>query len=158
MGLLVCALCFVAAGIVQAAPGSPTYKPDREKKVRYIAIQIRDHVGKVWFEVINKDNLKDRDEEVWRDYNNAGRAWARARREAKKQGEPFDQKKPMKPMVKRIGSTFRNFDKAQIHADELRRSWERYQAKKQRERERKEEKKAAREGKSTRTGGTSRNK
>lgn len=79
----------------------------------YYVCGIRDHDGIVSFEAVPSSKVKSRIKELLSDYQEAYRTWREASREARRAREKFDEPKPRKPGLKKLGSKIRGRDKAE---------------------------------------------
>ena len=68
----------------------------------YYVCQLRDHDGTVTFEAVRSSKLKERLDELKKDYVSAYKAWKAAERETKKAGGEFTDPKPKKPLFRKF--------------------------------------------------------
>ena len=88
---------------------------------RFYVCQVKSVDGMVTFEVVPQDEYSDWRKELQESFIDAAKEYVAARREAKKNNEEFNEKKPNKPAHKRLKS-FKKEKDAQDYADKLRRS------------------------------------
>jgi len=116
--LAVVAVLFAAAAVVQGAAAPKP--PAQRKPVIYIVVEVKSIQGVVTYDVIPVKSLAERRKQCQTDYVRATDDWKRAKADAQKKKEKFDQQKPVEPYVKRVGSqTFKTEELARDVANKL---------------------------------------
>jgi hypothetical protein len=109
---------------VAAANYQKGEKKAKEKPSIYIIVQVNEE-----YQVIRKDELKDFNKTQMEQHKNAEKAYAEAKKEAKKSKQKFDQPKPVRPIIKTISGQFTSKEKADEQANKLREEAEKARAK-----------------------------
>lgn len=102
----------------------------REKKARYVVLQVREADGTVIFEIVESDKVREREKRAYEDFKEAAREWMADRKEAKKHGEKFDEPKPKPPIVRKRSKSFKTREEAEEFREEIEQKWDEYVAKK----------------------------
>ena len=90
----------------------------------YYVCMIKDTDGTVGFEAVSSRELKKRTAQLQKDYAEAYKAWLAASKEAKKAGEDFEEPKPKKPGLRKLGSKIKGEAKAKSTASLYQEKWE----------------------------------
>jgi len=85
---------------------------------------IKDTDGTICFEAVPSRDLKERTVELRKDYAEAYKMWRAGSKEAKKAGEDFDEPKPKRPGLRKLGKRIRGEDKAKSTASLYQDKWE----------------------------------
>jgi len=101
---------------------------DREPK-RYYVVRVMGMDREITFEVVGDIDYRDKVKDAEEEFRDAAIDWKKARREAKKNGEDFDEKPPIRPKFKKIKS-FKDEDDADSYAERYQERWDRMMAKK----------------------------
>jgi len=96
---------------------------DDRRIVRYYVCQVKSVDGMVTFEVVPQDEYNDWRKELNESFIDAAKEYVAARREAKKNNEEFNEKKPTKPAYRKMKS-FKKEKDAQDYADKLQERWD----------------------------------
>jgi ABC-type Fe3+-hydroxamate transport system substrate-binding protein len=126
---VVFAVAVLAEGATPGATGGThtgtTPKDKTAKAVTYIVVEVKNMQGDISFEAIPSKDLPDRIKKCQTDYVEAMKQWTKDKADAKKKGEKFEEKKPVEPWVKRVGTTlFKEQDKATAYADKLQQQYD----------------------------------
>jgi len=130
-----------AATVVQAAPAATP--PDKPAPVIYIVAEVKSIQGVISYEALPFKSLADRQKSCHEQYVTALDEWKKAKADAAKKKEKFEQEKPIQPYVKRVlgSQTFKTEELAREQADKLQQKME--EAKKKAEENKKETAKPA---------------
>ena len=91
-----------------------------KKSRSYVVIRVKDMAGETSYDVIAMKEIRQRSAEAQKEYKQAVLDWNKARVEARKNKEKFTEKKPLKPVIVKVGPVFRTEEKAETYAQKLR--------------------------------------
>ena len=114
----------VAAGPAGYRQDKPEKRATKEKPSIYIIVQLNEE-----YQVIRKDELKNFNKSQMEQHKSAEKAYAEAKKEAKKTKQKFDQPKPVRPIIKTISGQYTSKEKADEQANKLREEAEKAKAK-----------------------------
>lgn len=107
----------------------------REKKARYVVLQVREVDGTVIFEIVESDKVREREKRAYEDFKEAAREWMADRKEAKKHGEKFDEPKPKPPIVRKLGKSHKTREEAEEFREKIEAAWDKRMAAKKKKEE-----------------------
>ncbi|MFW6162806.1 MAG: hypothetical protein ACODAJ_08530 [Planctomycetota bacterium] len=101
------------------------------RSTSYYVCAIRSSDGAITFEALRSSQLDERMKQLKKDFIMAYRSWKLAAKEAEDAGEEFDEPKPTKPGIKRLGKRIKGERKAQATAALFQEKWDEKMRKKQ---------------------------
>jgi len=91
----------------------------------YYVCQVRGTDGEVGFEVIDAQDYKERLKELPQLYKEAVTQWQRDKKEADKNKEKFAEKKPAKPVIRKVSDRkYKEKEDADAYAEKLKKLWD----------------------------------
>jgi hypothetical protein len=117
-------ICPGTAGAAGYQKEKPEKRAPKEKPSIYIIVQLNEE-----YQVIRKDELKNFNKSQMEQHKSAEKAYAEAKKEAKKSKQKFDQPKPVRPIIKTISGQYTSKEKADEQANKLREEAEKLKAK-----------------------------
>jgi hypothetical protein len=119
-----------------AAPALGGHDRDKKRKtdrdVFYTVVQLRDVTGDISFEVIRSDDYRKRKKELHEQFTVAAKSWLAERARCRRSGEDFDEPKPRKPAIRKIGDLHKSREEAEAFLTKVEAVWEKKMAEKRR--------------------------
>jgi hypothetical protein len=119
-------LCVAAGASARAIGGHRSNRSNRNRKPsRYYVLLLKDAAGLPLVEVVGNTKYSDRRHEIEEEYKEALKFWAQARAEAKRAGEPFEEKPPQGPKLYKRLKSFKEEEEAEEFAEKLQEMFDR---------------------------------
>lgn len=121
------ALVMVAGALLAPEATARTSRDDRrkrERKPRYVVARAMDTEGEWSINVLEEEQYKDRRKELPKEYSEAVKEWIAAAKEARKNKEKFDQPRPKKPSITRVGKIYSSKEDAEAFQEKYKEYFE----------------------------------
>lgn len=113
-------LCVPAIASARAIDGHSSRRHNRNREPsRYYVLLLKDASGLPLLEVVGNTKYSERRREIEEEYKEALKFWAQARAEAKRAGQPFDEKPPQGPKLYKRLKSFKEEEDAQEYAEKV---------------------------------------
>lgn len=117
-------MCVLVAAVMLWAATTATARSSsgrgrNRKPSRYYVLLLKDAEGLPLVEVVANTKYDDRRREMEEEYKEAVKFWVQARAEAKRAGDPFDEKPPQGPKLLKRLKSFKEEDEAEKYAEKV---------------------------------------